>query len=516
MKTLYKLSYLIIAAMLLTTMLASCTDDVTDVPYVNKPPKTGLFLVPDSVISKQPSKISLHWWGDDTDGLITGYYFTWDNVNWVFTTRNDSTFSLQIGAADTTYTFKIAAVDDAGNGVYDANISRNGISFGPEPFVDANMNGIYDAGEKFYDIGDMDPNPVSIPLPIKNSAPTISINTLTVLPDSSFPVMTFGWSAADIDGESTISAVEVVLNDSSNTAGTVTLGGNVRLITIRAQPTTGNTANCEVLVNGLESSIHSQLLPGLVLNGNNRVYIRVKDISGAASAYLRIPESGINWYVKKPKGELLLFDDYTLVDDAADFYSATLHTINNGALAGKYDNWDYSRSKVPFASVTFPLTLKLFKYILWYSDTNPSLDLAAGSVKKFNDAGGKIMFSMSFPSVFDVTILQGFLPIDSTTNFINFLFPNSTVAPQLVNFPGFPELKTVGSIPRVRSFYPSAEFAKSFYTFPNNELPGSVGFTDTADKLYFIGLPLSKCTGTAGTAQEYIRKILFEKFGLNP
>lgn len=508
--------YVVLLGLILIFTLASCIEKITEVPYVNKPPKTGLFLIPDSVISKQPSKISIHWWGDDTDGLIVGYYFTWDNVNWTFTTKNDSTFSLQIGAADTTYIFKIAAVDNSGNGVYDTEVVRNGISFGPEPYTDANGNGIYDAGEVFVDIGAMDPNPVSLPFPIKNSAPTISINTLTVLPDSSFPVMTFGWNAADIDGESTISAVEIVLNDSSNTAGTITLNGSVRFITIRAATLTGTTTSCEVLVNGLESSIHSQLLPGLNLDGNNRIYIRVRDISGAVSSYLRIPETGINWFVKKPKGQLLLFDDYTLIDDAADFYSATLHTINGSQLAGKYDNWDYARSKVPFASVTFPLTLKLFKYILWYSDTNPSLDLAAGAVKKFNDAGGKILFSMSFPSVFDVTILQGFLPIDSTTNFINFLFPNSILAPQTVNFPGFPELKTVGSIPRVRSFYPSAEFAKSFYKFQNNELPGSIGFTDTVDKLYFIGLPLNKCTGNTGTAQEFIRKILFEKFGLTP
>lgn len=496
--------------------IGGCTEDVTEVPYVNKPPKTGLFLTPDSVISQQASRLKVNWWGDDSDGLVVGFYFSWDNTTWSFTTRKDSTFSLQIGAADTIYTFRVAAVDDAGNGIFDASIIRNGINLGSEPFTDANGNGLYDAGEIFVDIGDIDPNPVSLPFPIKNSAPVISLNTLTVLPDSSFPVMTFGWNATDIDGDQTIATIELVLNDTSASANTVSIPGNIRFITLRAQNFTSSSSSAEILLNGLETTVHPVNLPGLQFDANNRLFIRAKDISGAVSQYLSIPETGINWFVKKPKGQFLLFDDYTLIDDAADFYSRTLHTINGGLLSGKFDSWDYNRSKVPFSSVTFPLTLKLFKYVLWYSDTNPSLDLAAGAVKKFNDAGGKILFSMSFPSNLDVSILQGFLPIDSTTNFINFLFPNSQLNPDSTRFADFPLLTTVGSIPRVRSFFPSTEFARPFYKFDSGILPGFIGFTDTADRLYFIGLPLSKCNGTSGTAEQLISKVLFDKFGLVP
>lgn len=497
-------------------LAGGCTEDVTEVPYVNKPPKTGLFLVPDSVISQQASRLQVNWWGDDSDGLVVGFYFTWDNTNWSYTTRKDSTFSLQIGAADTIYTFRVAAVDNAGNGIYDVSIVRNGINLGAEPFTDANGNGVFDAGEPFTDIGDIDPAPVSLPFPIKNSAPVISINTLTILPDSSFPVMTFGWNASDIDGDQTISSIELVLNDTTVSSNFISIPGNIRFITLRAQNLSTSSVSAEILLNGLEATIHPETLHGLNLDANNRLYIRAKDISGAVSQYLSIPEAGINWFVKKPKGQFLLFDDYTLIDDAADFYSRTLHTINGGLLDGKFDTWDYNRSKVPFSSVTFPLTIKLFKYVLWYSDTNPTLDLAAGAVKKYNDAGGKILFSMSFPSTLDVTILQGFLPIDSTTNFINFLFPNSQLNPDSTRFSDFPVLTTVGSIPRVRSFFPSTEFARPFYKFSADVLPGFIGFTDTADRLYFIGLPLSKCNGNAGTAEQFISKVLFDKFGLVP
>lgn len=87
--------------------LYSCYDNPTDNPVPNKPPETGLFLMPDSGISPQPTKLKVSWWGDDPDGNVVGFYFTWDGINWTFTTSNDSLFSLQIGAADTTYLFQV-------------------------------------------------------------------------------------------------------------------------------------------------------------------------------------------------------------------------------------------------------------------------------------------------------------------------------------------------------------------------------------------------------------------------
>ena len=147
----------IIFLILITFLISSCVKDVTDSPVGNQPPHTGVFLYPDSSISSQPSKINVHWWGDDPDGFIVGYYFSWDGKNWSFTSSNDSLFALQIGAKDTNYTFLVSAVDDGGNGVYDNDIVQNGIDYGPEPFIDKNSNGVWDSGEKFTDIGLIDP-----------------------------------------------------------------------------------------------------------------------------------------------------------------------------------------------------------------------------------------------------------------------------------------------------------------------------------------------------------------------
>ena len=83
-------------------LLSSCYEDLVDQPVDNQHPFTRLFLDPDSTITKQASKITLHWTGDDPDGNIIGFYFSFDGINWSFTDKNDSTFELKIGAVDTT------------------------------------------------------------------------------------------------------------------------------------------------------------------------------------------------------------------------------------------------------------------------------------------------------------------------------------------------------------------------------------------------------------------------------
>ena len=134
---------------LFSAIFISCYDKLTDNPMGNNPPNTYSFLYPDSTISSQPSRLSVHWSGDDPDGFIVGFYFSWDNVNWTFTTNNDSLFALQIGVVDTNYIFQVAAVDNGGNDAYDNQVIYKGKNLGPEPFVDKNGNGIFDNGEKY-------------------------------------------------------------------------------------------------------------------------------------------------------------------------------------------------------------------------------------------------------------------------------------------------------------------------------------------------------------------------------
>ena len=226
--------YLLISFIVLSIyLLLSCSEDGVNNPVGNQPPNTGLFLYPDSTILPQQSRLTVHWWGDDPDGIVIGFYFSWDNVNWSFTASNDSLFSLQIGVSDTIYTFKVSAVDDEGNKVYDNSVIRNGIDFGSEPYIDENENGQYDQGEYFYDIGLIDPTPATFDFPLRNTAPTISWNELSFLPDTSFPVMSFSWNVDDIDGVESIVSIELAMNDTTNQSGIIGIDGSVRTVTLR-------------------------------------------------------------------------------------------------------------------------------------------------------------------------------------------------------------------------------------------------------------------------------------------
>ena len=502
----------IIFIFLITFLISSCVKDVTDNPIGNQPPHTGIFLYPDSSISSQPSKISVHWWGDDPDGFVIGYYFSWDGKSWVFTSSNDSLFALQIGATDTNYTFKVAAVDDGSNGVYDNDVVQNGINFGHEPFIDKNSNGVWDKGEIFTDIGLIDPNPASINFPIKNSAPVVEWDQLSILPDTSFPVMSFGWNATDIDGDGTIQNINVALNDTTDPAKIISLDGSVRNITIRTSDFTSTSPLMEILIGGLESNIASKKLPGIILNGNNKLFVQAVDISGAKSDFVGLPGEGNSWFVKKPKGNLLILDDYVTQDNAASFYNSMFSDSLN--LSGKYDIYDFHNQTPPYLNVTFLQTLKLFKYVFWYTDNSPSLDLLSVTVQKFIDAGGKIAFSMQFPQTIDLAVVQSFLPVrtdssDSKTT----LFVGTKISSDSTQS-SYPNLELSSSIFRVKSFYLNPLGGIPIYYFPNQELKGYIGFTDLEKKLFFIGLPLHKANGGNANVKRLLNKVFLEDFEL--
>jgi hypothetical protein len=494
--------------------ITSCIKDVADNPIGNKPPYTGVFLYPDSSISSQPSKIEVHWWGDDPDGFVIGYYFSWDGKNWSFTSSNDSLFALQIGAKDTNYTFQVSAVDDGGNGIYDNDILQNGIDFGPEPFVDKNSNGIWDTGEKFTDIGLIDPNPAIVKLPIKNSAPVVEWNQLSVLPDTSFPVMSFGWNAMDIDGDETIQNIRICLNDTTISDNIVSLNGSVRNVTLRTSDFNSSTPKMEILIGGLESNIASNKLAGLLLNGNNKLFVQAVDISGAKSKFISLPGEGSTWFVKKPQGKVLIVDDYATQDNSASFYAKMFGDSLN--LKGKYDVYDFHNQLPPYLNVTFYQTLKLFKYVFWYTDNGPSLDLLSSVTQNYIYAGGKIAFSMQFPQNIDLAVIQSFLPVKADSgDSKNSLIGGTKISSDSTQ-PTYPNLELSTSIFRVKSFFLNPLGGIPIYYFPNKELTGFIGFTDLEKKLFFIGVPLHKANGGKANIKYLLSKVFFEDFGLTP
>lgn len=504
--------YKIIYLLFLSVFSLSCYDKLTDIPIGNIPPNTYSFLFPDSTISSQPSRIEVHWSGDDPDGFIVGFYFSWDNVHWTFTSNNDSLFALQIGVVDTNYIFKVSSVDNGGNGSYDNQIVQNGINFGPEPFIDKNSNGIYNDGETYFDIGLIDPSPAQINFPIKNSAPKAYWNTLSFLPDTSFSAMTIGWEAEDIDGDASIEHINIALNDSTNF---VQLNGGVRRITMRTKDFTSSNPLMDILIDGNPNNLAPVKLPGLLLDGLNKIYIQAVDISGAKSPFITLPSGSKNWFVKKPKGKLLIVDNYGTFDNASTFYDQMMDSLS---LSGKYDIYNIQSSTQipPYINITFLETIKLFGYTIWYSDNNPSLDLANASTQKYLDAGGKILFSLQFPPSVDLTVLQGFLPIrNDSTDSRSSLLTGVKISANLTQ-PDYPELQTTSSLFRARTFFLGQLGVTPIYYFPNLELKGFIGFSNSVKSLFFVGLPLHRLNGGNANVKSLLSKVLLQDFGLTP
>lgn len=507
----------------------SCYEEIIDAPVANKPPNSYVALFPDDSISQQQSSLRVHWWADDPDGLVIGYFISIEENQWTFTASNDSLISFPISGTDTTYNFRVAAVDNSGNGIYDSQILVNGINFGPEPFTDLNQNGVWNAGEPFIDCGAVDPEPASILLPLKNSPPVINFlinqtGSTIFVPETTFTVASFGWTITDLDGNGTVSKVYIALNDTSQK---IELPGNTRFITLKAEPPfSEDIVECDVYLGSSISTPYSLKLPGLQLNSENRFYVFAEDIAGGISTVLEMPSEASNrsWFVRKPKGEILIIDDNGNFDNSSFFYNEIMDSLG---LSENYDVWDIKLGRTTntpgvllpvYISPQFTETIKLFKYVFWYTDNDPTLEPAQVSINSYLNSGGKVLFSMIFPQVFDPRGLSDFLPLDSLSPApISTLPLNLAINPtEAAGLQGYPQLRRDNSpnpVARIRTYYPNQLSAQNLYTLDLSGEP-VIGFKSSDSKIIFMGVPLHRSNGEPYNVKQFFEKVFFDEFGV--
>ena len=511
----------IAAAIILTILFVSCSETINDVVIPNQAPETHVFIYTQDTVqlSQQKSRLKVHWWGDDPDGIVQGFFIKWEGLDdgWTFTAKNDSVFSLPIGTADTTYTFWVTAVDADGNGKYDETISQNGNDFGAEPFQDANENAKYDVGEDFLDLGLTDATPATQKFPIKNSSPVIGWNDFSVLPAHSFPIITVGWKASDLDGDESIEKINLALND---TTDFISLEGFTRLITLRIDDVNSSDPMFEILINGNKNQIFSEKLGNISFGNPNKLYLQAVDISGAKSNFTALPDTNSTWIIDRPKGKLLIIDDYPSGASAESFYDNSFSQMASGALAGKFDKLNFDESPLPYPSLTFPETIKLFDYIFWYSDTEPNLGLMSLVTNDFVQNGGKIAFSTTFKDSnanfnFTVSDLQLFLPVDSLAQNKSgvVLFPGAKLIP-VISGGNYPQLETSLGIGFVRTFYPNQGTADEIYDLSSSRLNGNIAFMNKDKSLFFIGLPLDRCNKKKNVPA-LLEQVFISEFGMS-
>ena len=360
------------------------------------------------------SKQQLHWWGEDADGDVVGYYYKW-NVDsaWSFTTTEAGLFYVPIRSDLDVFWFEIKALDN-------------------DSLVDA--------------------TPAKIVLPIRNSKPSINFRFRSnpfiadIGGDTSFtfPTRTFVWDVLDQDGVETITDVYYALDDTCTTCWTQLSAAAYSSITLT----------------DLESGYHT-------------FYLKARDIAGAESEIIQFPDiqnpSEPNyWKILPVQGNVLLVDDF--VQDSQNNAQQWYRSVLDTALGlQNYSVWEIGR-ELPYSSTDLSATLNYFNHVIWYSaytGIETYLD-ASANISNFIASGGNILLNAA--ELKDSTFV--FFPLDSSfiLNPQGRIFAGSVLESQVST-----DLNLIVSsliAVRVRGFIPDAAQFATLQTLYNLAEPG--------------------------------------------
>lgn len=347
----------------------------------NQPPETEFFLDEvglDSV--RLATVVRVHWLGRDTDGYVSGYELSIDQGEWFFTTQTDSVFRFDIpaGSLDADVELRVRAVDN---------------------------------------LGAADPEPAQLVLPVRNTPPEALFDVTLTLPDTVNSVLSFTWSVNDLEGRQTVDSVFLRANEGE----WYYLPPEITFATLMPEDTRTPGLQGGQLFLGSEARLQDERLPGLINGGNNRIYLRARDLSGAFSQVDTLRE----FYLKPQSHDLLIVNAHQR-SEAAAFTRATFDDI----ASGDYD-WLDLRSNLPnFWEPTFSLYLRLYDKVYWFDDGQPIagqgetyiLEQVANGFQAYLNAGKKLMISTTFNPVFNdpsrqaQSLIFDFSPADSISS----------------------------------------------------------------------------------------------------
>ena len=384
-----------IGILLLASSLFACKNGFKGEANLNLPPDTHTVI--DTIIrtgeNRFNSQVSINWWGDDSDGYIQGYEFTFaetidDNTIWEFTTALDSDFVLAPppGFDTINFGFHVRAIDN---------------------------------------LGERDPSPAFISYPIKNSAPSVKFLPGTNNPVRTFPAIKLFWQGSDPDGETNLKHYELYWNDTTATPYIVDVSASSA--TFIANNPDQNQSDCSVYINNTSTPLDNAM-PGLNLNATNFLYIRAIDKSDAESDYV----ASYSFYVKKVSSTILLVNAYpdpssTTALEAETFYGQQLSTqgFSTFDTLQLYQNVNDTTLQLSPDNPTQSRVFDLFETLIWFGEvTKPdpvteevkfnSLEIARKTTDNFFNQGGKLLMSISVHSkVTETPEYVDFSPINS-------------------------------------------------------------------------------------------------------
>jgi hypothetical protein len=560
----------------------SCREHLVDAPLSNQTPKTALWLYPQVEIRAGVSKQQLHWWGEDPDGLVRGYLFGFrivqipvtsppvpDTMRYVWTSSTDTTILFPLDTVFRRFAVTVRAVDNSFGGLPE----HAPVRISPFAYWDVNDNGIFDSGDIRLDglAGTMDPAGSTLTFPVLNSPPSVSFvpnpidPTLPLKqPDTTFTAVTFSWTASDPDGNNTLRSYRMALNDTSNPSNWFALSLRDTLITLvvprsrsdAAAPQPGVQVQADVYGGSFLSRHLIGQIPGLRLDATNVLFVQVKDVAGAYSPAITMPSGTDRWYVKRPRGRLLIVNDYinsdgdlalsTYVRNLANipggqFSQVDMLNIGAGLLAADKENGKAGSFTPPFVDPALIQTFLLYDYIFWYTDQFPSLATAQLSLFTYMQNGGKVLFSTTFQSGLDPrAAFKDFAPIDSISSAaftprpapgdtridVNYrVYPDSTNAGAI-----YPQLAFIVPNPPapfhfvfMRPIYRRSDARYIYHLQPDtaNTPPRyfgmpNIGAVDGERTIVFVGLPLhlldNTTYGNPLGLQAFFNRVFIQEF----
>jgi len=424
-----------------------------------------------------PSRQIIHWWGDDPDGQVVGYYYQWAyETEPTYTTQESDTFYVPIRTNYDEFSFKVWAVDDQGA---------------------------------------EDNSPAELTFPVYNSPPTIDFrlnsNPRAVgnpnVTAMTFPTRTFVWDASDPDGRETIVNIRYALDD---TTEWTELPGDAEQVTLR----------------GIEPGEHT-------------FYVKAVDVSGAQSDIIQFPDPQDDqvpnhWLVKPAQGNILLVNDFAQDQNLYQVQNFYVDILNEIIGKNGYSIWEIGTTRtpainaensLPYSSIDIEANLSYFNKVIWFSHLGrPNLTGAGLSITRFMKNGGSIFITNGNEEKPDTT--WTFTNIDS----IYRLNPGGRLLPGLDVLASFENAdnsrldmnlgKLVGN--RVSALVPGRGADVVYRMQPDTTADVPVPYTGspavgikytigTGECIYF-SLPLHFCNGNENMA-DILRFILFDEFG---
>lgn len=376
--------YLILFTSFISLMYVS-SSCVRGDKLANKAPDTSISIDSISLSGEDRlnSNISLSWYGTDADGYIAGYEISLNNIDWAYTTTQDSTFIFDIPAGSDTadINFYVRSIDNDGN---------------------------------------IDPTPAYLQVPVKNTPPIVSFVEESQPWDTALVACTFLWNAIDNDGNETVNRVEVRFNEGDWYE--VPTGQTLISFMLDANAPSAIASEAAVFY-GTNQTPRTQKINGVLANSSNTVYIRAYDISGSVSAV----DTSLSFFFKNKEHDVLWINGHAA--PVMDQYKTILNNINLSYDYLDFGTYNTGEQLPKYWNPTFELVLSQYDILFLNVDgsatyTNPItsrsaglLDYIAPAMQTFVSNGKKSLITTKFIKPNDnsdpLANLRGAYPIDS-------------------------------------------------------------------------------------------------------